>query len=52
MNGLYLKKVTSPVKQNGDTVTVKYTYYCDCQAVPDNHTDSSKQIVGQHAIPA
>ena len=43
----YLKKVTSPIKQlkqNVATVTVKYTYNSECQALPDNHSDSTKQL--------
>ena len=51
-SGYYLQKVASMVAQNVDTVTVKYTYHCDCQAVPDNHSDSNyrllKKIVNQH----
>ena len=41
----YLKKVASPVKQNVDTAAVKYTYHCDCQAVPENLRDSNWRLL-------
>ena len=28
-----------------DTVTIKYAYHCDCQAVPDNHSDSNCRLL-------
>ena len=48
-------KLASPVKQNLGTVTVKYTYYCECCVVSDTHhqplSDSSKKSASIRHLP-
>jgi len=43
--GTISKKVASLIKQNVDTVAVKYICHCDCQVVQDNHSGSNCRLL-------